>query len=92
MFSDLPKEPHAEEIAPSDSQQLLLLPFAIQLQNIFPIEIVARRFPVDSAIDLASMVMSNTSTQLNLGSLGIDLETSQAQIQLEVKVNFPLEN
>ncbi len=91
MFSDLPSEAQAEEIAPSDIQPLPLLPFAIQLQNIFPIEIVARRFPVDRAVDLASVVLANARTQLNLGGLGIDAETSQAQVQLDVNVNFPQE-
>ena len=70
MFSDLPGESQAEESAPSDIQQLTLLPFAVQLQNIFPIEIVARRFPVDRAVDLASVVLANASTQLNLGGYG----------------------
>ena len=91
MFSDFPGESQAEESALSDIQPLPLLPFAVQLQNIFPIEIVARRFPVDRAVDLASVVVSNASTQLNLGGLGIDLETSQAQVQLDVNVNFPQE-
>lgn len=91
MFSDLPSDPHIEETAPPDSQQLPLLPFAIQLQNILPIEIVARRFPVDIAVDLASVVTSNVSTQLTLGGLGINPEISQAQIQLELKVDFPHE-
>jgi hypothetical protein len=91
MFSDLPHESQAEASSPSDVQPLPLLPFAVQLQNIFPIEIVARRFPVDQAVDQASVVLANASTQLNLGGLGIDIETSQAQVQLDVSVNFPQE-
>jgi DNA-binding protein len=95
MFSDLPSEPSSEPltegVAPSDIQQLPLLPFAVQVQNIFPIEIVARRFPVDKAVDMASVVISNVSTELNLGELGIDTEALQAQVHLEVKVSFPQE-
>lgn len=87
MFSDQPK---AEEVSPSGTQQLPLLPFAVQLQNIFPIEIAAKRFPVDKAIDMASVV-STAQTQLNLGDLGIDPEALQAQIHLEVHVSFPHE-
>lgn len=91
MYSDLPSDSQAEASAPTDVQPFPLLPFAIQLQNIFPIEIVARRFPVDRAVDLASVVVANARTQLNLGGLGIDVETSQAQVQLDVNVNFPQE-
>ena len=95
MFSDIPNEhssePRTEETVSLDTQQLRLLPFAVQLQNILPIEIVTRRFPVDSTVDLVSMVMSSARTQLNLGSMEIDPEMLQAQVLLDVNVTFPHE-
>jgi hypothetical protein len=50
-------------------QSIPLLPFAVQLQNIFPVEIVARRFPVDMA-----SVIATPTTQLNVGEPIIDAE------------------
>lgn len=91
MFSNLPSEPPSEEVVPTDIQQLPLLPFAVQLQNIFPVEIVARRFPVDKAVDMARVVMANVNTQLNLSNIGIDTEALQAEAHLDVKVSFPQE-
>ena len=98
MFSDLSglsgeysSEPHVEDVAPSDIQPLRLMPFAVQLQNILPIEIMAKRFPVDSSVDLTGIVVSNARTQLNLGGLEIDSEVLQAQVLLDVNVTFPHE-
>jgi preprotein translocase subunit SecB len=87
MGSDLPNEHVVEKSTPAGIQQIPLLPFAIQLQNIFPVEVVARRFPVSAA----STVMSSVNTQLNLGNLAIDNEALQAEISLEVHVSFPHE-
>ncbi len=67
----------------TQGQPISLLPFAVQLQNILPVEIIARRFP----IDLASIVALPV-TQLNLSEPIIDNETLQAQITLEFQVNF----
>ena len=88
MCADLPNE-HVEEkqLTSSGIQQVPLLPFAVQLQNIFPVEIVAKRFPVNAP----SAVMSSVNTQLNLSDLAIDSEALQAQISLEVNVSFPQE-
>jgi hypothetical protein len=63
-------------------QPLYYLPFAVQLQNIFAIEIVARRFPV--SLD------GNSSAQLslNLGDVQIDDENLLAQAILSVQVDF----
>lgn len=90
MFSDLSKE-HSdafatEQTSSPDTQQLEISPSAIQLQNIFPVEITTKRFPVDKTVDMAS-----AHIQLNLGEMGIDTETLQAQVQLEVHVSFPQE-
>ncbi len=72
-------------------QQLPLLPFEIQLRNIFPIEIIARRFPLDSPVDINNIVQSSVETQLNLSNIGINAEISQAQVELDVKAHFPHE-
>jgi len=90
MFSDLSKE-HSGDFATgqtlsSDTQQLQVSPSAIQLQNILPVEITTKRFPVDKAVDMASV-----HTRLNLGEMGINTEVLQAQVQLEVHVSFPQE-
>lgn len=90
MFSDQTDEHLPEKTPPSGTQQLPLLPFAVQLQNIFPVEIAVKRFPTEKAIDIAS-VISTAHTQLNLGDLSIDPEILQAQIHLEVRVSFPHE-
>jgi len=81
MFSDLSKE-HSGDFATgqtlsSDTQQLQVSPSAIRLQNILPVEITTKRFPVDKAVDMASV-----HTQLNLGEMGINTEVLQAQVQL----------
>ena len=94
MFSDLPNEHPSEspiEDAPvSGVQPLQVLPFAVQLQNIFPAEIKTKRFPADKAVDMAS-VISTAQLRANLGDMGIDTEALQAQVSLEVQVSFPPE-
>ena len=52
-------------------------PFAIQLLNVVPIEIVARRFPVES---------SDTKININLNVVGISIDSDslQAQVILEI--------
>src|SRR5207249_1570001 len=69
-----------KEEATLSRQPLYALPFAIQLQNIFPIEIVARRFPV--------AIANSPDVQLNTSEIQIDSESSQAQVILEVHVGF----
>ncbi len=61
-------------------QPLPFLPFAVQLQNIFAIEISAKRFPVD--------ISSPPNTQLNLSveNVQIDVEHQMAQVILNVQV------
>jgi len=56
-----------------------LQPFAIQLLNVVPIEIVARRFPVES---------SDTTININLNVVGISIDSDslQAQVILEIKL------
>jgi len=64
----------------SEMQRLYFLPFAIQLQNIFPVEINARRFPLKIA-DAPTVQLSTTEIQ-------IDTENRQAQAILELSVGF----
>jgi preprotein translocase subunit SecB len=94
MFSDLPNEhsPESplEDVSVSGIQPLPVSPFAVQLQNIFPVEITTKRFPVDKAVDLAS-VMPSARLRANLGDMGVDTEALQAQVSLEVHVSFPPE-
>ena len=79
-----------EEVLALGAVDLPLLPFAVQLQNIFPVDIVAKRYPMDDIADISSVV-STVHTRINLSEFEIDRETSHAQIFLEVHVNFQQE-
>ena len=68
-----------EEIG-SDVQPIYSLPFAVQLQNIFPIEVIARRFPAETS--------SPPNAQLGITEIQIDSERFLAQVLLEVRVDF----
>jgi preprotein translocase subunit SecB len=87
MFSDQQDAHIAEETSSPSVQQIHILPFAVQLQNIFPVELVAKRFPVD----VPNMIVPNFNTQVNLSDLSINPEALVAQIHLEVRVSFPSE-
>jgi len=94
MSTDIPNEHTderpAEEVLSQEAIDISLLPFAVQLQNIFPVNIVATRYPMDNIADIASVV-STVHTRINLTEFEINRETSQAQICLEVHVNFQQE-
>jgi preprotein translocase subunit SecB len=87
MASDQPNQSAPEEKtdtnpSPLPGQQPISLQlYGVQLIDILPIEIVARRFPV---------VVSNPAlpmnVQFNIVELSVDPENSQAQVALEVKV------
>ena len=88
MVSDGPEQ-HSEdekmevkEDAEQAQRPLQFLPSPVQLQNIFVIEIIARRFPVamPSAI--------NTLSNLNLEDIQVFQESLQAQSVLNVRVEF----
>jgi preprotein translocase subunit SecB len=85
MFSEQPEDAPLPGI-----QQVPLSPLAIQLQNIFPVEIITKRFPMDKSVDLESIVPT-AQTQLLLNDPGIDPNARQAQVHLEVHVSFPEE-
>jgi hypothetical protein len=87
MMLDDSQHPEDEKIVVEKNidpgkQPLYYLPFTVQLQNIFAIEIIARRFPVS--------LNSTSSAQLslNLGDVQIDDENLQAQAILSVQVDF----
>lgn len=59
---------------------LPFLPSEVQLQNVFAIEIVARRFPVETD--------KSPLSSLNVEDVLVNDETHQAQVMLEVKLDF----
>lgn len=86
-----PSDKDRQESAPTGIQPLPLLPFDVQLQNVFPIEIVARRFPIEMAVSKDIGEPVGVQTELNLNEPGIDAEVLRAQIHLDVRVSFPQE-
>lgn len=69
--------------APTSSgmQSISLLPFAVQPQDIYPVEIVARRFPV--SITTLPLPIKG---EFNITELNINAESLQAQVVLEVRI------
>ncbi len=84
MLSDQPNK-HTKEESPSPAiQHIPTMPFAVQLQDIVPVEIVARRrFPVEMVGPAIE-----TATHLNIGEPIINPETLQAQILLEAQIGL----
>src|SRR5436305_12842178 len=68
----------------SEMQRLYFLPFAIQLQNIFLVEINARRFPLKIA--------HAPTVQLSTTEIQLDTEHLQAQAILELSAGFSAEH
>lgn len=66
---------------------LFPLPFEIQLQNAFPVEMIAKRFPVTVPEDYALIPTLNIS----LDNPQIDEEHTHAEIVLRISVGFPTE-
>ena len=67
----------------NEERALYFLPFDVQLQNIFTIEIVAKRFPVD----FPSFPIS-PNVGLNVSEIHVDEEKLQAQVILDMHVEF----
>ncbi len=91
MSSDIPKGHSVEEVLSPGVQPLPFLQCGIQLENIFPVEISAKRFPMTTPVNMETIVMTHAQTELSLVDLGINAEVFQAQIHLEVRVSFPQE-
>jgi preprotein translocase subunit SecB len=70
----------SDEPVSSGNQPISLQPFAIQLQDVIPVEIVAKRFPVENS--------NNTQINTNLSIVGVNIDPAslQAQIIIEVKL------
>jgi len=89
MLSDQPNQQAANERATtgeelnSEMQTLYFLPFAVQLKNIFLVEINARRFPVE--------IVHAPTVQLSTSDIQIDEENHRAQSILELKVDYSSE-
>jgi preprotein translocase subunit SecB len=73
-------KPVSDEPVSSGTQPISLQPFAIQLQDVFAIEIIAKRFPVDNSSD------TQINTNINIVGLNIDPASFQAQVIIEVKL------
>ena len=71
--------PQTEGPSNGEGSSISLNPFAIQLVNVVPIEIVARRFPVESND-------TNININLNVVGISIDSDSQQAQVILEMKL------
>jgi len=69
-----------EGIAQPEMQPLYLLPFTMQLQNTFVIEMTAKRFPVQ--------MVSTPFARLGIEGVQIDAEHLQAQVILNVQIEF----
>jgi preprotein translocase subunit SecB len=67
----------SEHYEDADKQQRLpisLLPFAVQLQDVVSIDIVARRFPVDFPLDMS------VNIHTNIDGIAVDTEQQHAQV------------
>ncbi len=58
----------------------LFLPYDVQLQNTFCIEIIAKRFPID--------IVNLPRVQINLEDAQVDTENSRAQVTLHIWTVF----
>jgi len=74
-----PEEERAlvKEDEPQAQKPIYFLPFDVQLQNTFCIEILARRYPVD----IATM----PHVHVSLEEAQVDLQSSQAQVTLHIQ-------
>jgi len=86
MESDQSLQPSEEEQMPMElheAQELvpaLFLPYGVQLQNTFCIEIIAKRFPVE--------IVNIPRVQINLEDTQVDIENLRAQITLHIWTVF----
>lgn len=62
-----------------------LIPFEVQLKNIVPVEIVAKRFPVDIASE------TSVGIQMNITELSVDPDNKQAHVMWEASLGPTVE-
>jgi preprotein translocase subunit SecB len=83
VMDDRPNQRELEDKGTTSSsiKPIALQTFAVQMIDIFPVEIVARRFPV-----AVQNISAPISVQFNIADLGVNPENLQAQVTLDVKV------
>ena len=81
MLPDQSPRSVGDEEATPDMQPLYAMPFAIQLQNTFFIEIVARRSPIATE--------APPEVRFNISDIQIDPETFRAQATLNMHIGYP---
>lgn len=74
-----------EDVSTPANQPIALPLFAVQLQNIFPVEIVARRFPTTTTL-LQDEQFVSPDAQLTIEEPTIQTETQQAHVSMNVQV------
>jgi len=77
------KSGQSEQQAKNEEQAIYILPFDVQLQNIFAIEVAAKRFPVEF-----SQSHLSPNVELSLSEVQVSKENLQAQVVLNVNVGF----
>jgi preprotein translocase subunit SecB len=90
MFADEERPPTSGDGGSREGSLPIALPlFAVQLQNIIPLEVVARRFPsVISGVPTSlSGQGSQPQVQLNIEEPSIEAEKLQAQVAMDVHVS-----
>src|SRR5258706_5120946 len=94
MSSDWSTEHGRENATPNERasfgvQPFALPQFAVQLQNIVPVEIIAKRLFDDAANNAAimpDMQLNQPTIQLNIGEPLINSEMQRAQVLMEIQV------
>jgi preprotein translocase subunit SecB len=71
-----------EETSFTERKPLPFLPFAVQLQNVFTTEILARRFPVN----MSTFNLADTQVGLSLEGIDVNEELLQAQVILSMQL------
>jgi preprotein translocase subunit SecB len=71
-----------EEISTSEAKPLPFLPFGVQLQNVFTIEIDAKRFPVDTE----TFNTAATQIALSLEDIEVNDKIQRAQVILSMQI------
>lgn len=78
MQSEQPLQPVKNE-----ERSISILPFDVQLQNIFAIEVVAKRFPIE-----IYSTQSSPNVELNLSEVQVNKDNLSAQVVLNVEIKF----
>lgn len=82
-MTDINLEGNTNSLPPNLS--ISLIPFEVQLKNVVPVEISAKRFPVDIASE------TSVNIQMNIVELSVDPENKQAHTMWEVSLGPTIE-